>query len=65
MFVVCKYMLFGGWMVVGWYIHRAVPDEREEGRAGGRETERRYLCVPYVCIAGKNERNGRIEIDVK
>lgn len=58
MFVVCKYMLFGGWMVVGWYMKswHCRADEREEGRAGGRERERRYLCV---CIYSGEKREER------
>lgn len=35
--------LVGGWLLGGML--RAVPDEREEGRAGGRGRERRYLYV--------------------
>lgn len=61
MFVVCKYTLrclVGGWLL-GGIIFRAVPDEREEGRAGGRETERRYLCVCMYSGEKREERSYR------
>lgn len=66
MFVVCKYMLFGGWMVVGWYILRAGPVALMRGRKGELEGGRRRGDIyVYVCIAEKNEREGRIERDIR
>lgn len=56
--------LFGGWMVVEWYISRAVPVALLGGRKGELEGGRGDIYV-YVYIAGKNERNGRIERDVR
>lgn len=60
MLVVCKYMLFGGWMVVGWYILRAGTVALLGGRKGeegrGRGRERRYLCV---CIYSGEKREER------
>lgn len=40
MFVVCKYMLFGRWMVVGWYILRAGTVTLMRGKKGELEGEK-------------------------
>lgn len=65
MFVVCKYTLsclVGGWLLGG--IFRAGPVALMRGRKGELEGERGDIYV-YVYTAEKNERNGRIERDVR
>lgn len=51
MFVVCKYMLFGGWMVVGWYILRAgtVALMRERKGELEGEAEEIFICT-YIYL---------------
>lgn len=58
MFVICKYMLFGGWMVVVWSLMRGRKGELEGGRGRGD-------IYVYVYTAGKNERSGHTERDVR